>query len=129
MTWNTPFRINMLCNLHCLKARLRLLCNKYQPHSSLNLVSQQLKLCNIFIFGMAYHLVINNLAVTETILFCTLFSTINCIYCFLFKNLIKIQITYNSSLNLTSHQLYITISITFPDWFNINRTRRKSPGN
>ena len=45
----------MLCNLHCLKSRLRLLCNKYQQHSSLNLVSQQLKLCNIFIFGMAYY--------------------------------------------------------------------------
>ena len=44
----------MLCNLCCLKTRLRLLCNKYQRHSSLNLVSQQLKLCNIFIFGMAY---------------------------------------------------------------------------
>ena len=44
----------LLCNLHSLKARLRLLCNKYQRHSSLNLVSRQLKLCNIFIFGMAY---------------------------------------------------------------------------
>ena len=33
---------------------LRLLCNKYQRQSSLNLVSQQLKLCSIFIFGMAY---------------------------------------------------------------------------
>ena len=30
------------------------MCNKYQRHSSLNLVSQQLKLCNIFIFGMVY---------------------------------------------------------------------------
>ena len=30
------------------------LCNKYQQHSSLNLVWQQLKLRNIFIFGMAY---------------------------------------------------------------------------
>ena len=29
-------KINMLCNLHCLEARLRLLCNKYQQHSSLN---------------------------------------------------------------------------------------------
>ena len=47
-------KINMLCNLWCLKTRLRLLSNKYQKHSSLNLVSQQLKLCNIFIFGMAY---------------------------------------------------------------------------
>ena len=47
-------KINMLCNLCCLKTRLRLLCNKYQQHSSLNLVSQRLKLCNIFIFGMAY---------------------------------------------------------------------------
>ena len=37
-----------------MKTRLRLLCDKYQRHSSLNLVSQQLKLCNIFIFGMAY---------------------------------------------------------------------------
>ena len=27
-------------------------CNKYQRLSSLNLVSRQLKLCNIFIFGM-----------------------------------------------------------------------------
>ena len=47
-------KIKMLCNLHCLKARLRLLCNKYQQHSSLNLVSQQRKLCNIFIFGMEF---------------------------------------------------------------------------
>ena len=47
-------KINMLCNLCCLKTRLRLLSNKYQQHSSLNLVSQQFKLCNIFIFGMAY---------------------------------------------------------------------------
>ena len=47
-------KINILCNLCCLKTRLRLLCNKYQRHSSLNLVSQQPKLCNIFIFGMAY---------------------------------------------------------------------------
>ena len=47
-------KINMLCNLCCLKTRLRLLCNKYQRHSSVNLVLQQLKLCNIFIFGMAY---------------------------------------------------------------------------
>ena len=47
-------KINMLYNLCCLKTRLRLPSNKYQQHSSLNLVSQQLKLCNIFIFGMAY---------------------------------------------------------------------------
>ena len=47
-------KIKILCNLHCLKARLRLLFNKFQRHSSLNLVSQQPKLCNIFIFGMAY---------------------------------------------------------------------------
>ena len=47
-------KINMLCNLCCLKTRLRRLCNKYQQHSSLNLVSQQFKLCNIFIFGIAY---------------------------------------------------------------------------
>ena len=44
----------MLCDLYCLKTRLRLLCNKDQRHSSLNLVSQLLKLCNIFIFGMTY---------------------------------------------------------------------------
>ena len=43
----------MLCKLHCLKARLRLLCNENERHSSLNFVSQQLKLCNIFIFGIA----------------------------------------------------------------------------
>ena len=30
------------------------MCNKYERHSSVNHVSQQLKLCNIFIFGMAY---------------------------------------------------------------------------
>ena len=53
-SWYAIPKIKMLCNLHCLKARLRLLCNKYQRHSSLNLVSQQLKLCDIFIFGMAY---------------------------------------------------------------------------
>ena len=47
-------KIKMLCNLHCLKARLRLLCNKYIRQSSLNLVSQYLKLRYIFIFGMAY---------------------------------------------------------------------------
>ena len=47
-------KIHMLCNLCCLKTRLRLLCDKYQWHSSLNFVSQQLKLFNIFIFGMAY---------------------------------------------------------------------------
>ena len=39
----------MKSSLHCLKARLRLKCNKNQWHSSLNLVSQQLKLCKIFI--------------------------------------------------------------------------------
>ena len=48
-------KIKMSCNLHCLKARLRLLCNKYQRYGSLNLVSQQLRLCNTFIFGMAYY--------------------------------------------------------------------------
>ena len=47
-------KVKILCNLDCLQARLRLLCNKYQQYSSLNLVSKQLKLCNIFIFGMAY---------------------------------------------------------------------------
>ena len=41
-------KIKIICNLHCLKVRLRLPCNKYQRHSSLNLVSQQLKLCNIY---------------------------------------------------------------------------------
>ena len=49
-------KIKMLCNLHCLKARLKLLCNKYQWHGSLNLVLQQLKLCNIFIFEIAYYI-------------------------------------------------------------------------
>ena len=39
---------------YSLKARLRVKCNKKQWHSSLNLVSQQIKLCNIFIFEMAY---------------------------------------------------------------------------
>ena len=61
VSWISPWfwqcaipKISMLYNLCCLKTRLRLLCNKYQRYSSLNLVSQQLKLCNIFIFGMAY---------------------------------------------------------------------------
>ena len=45
----------MLCNLRCLKVRLRLLCNKLS--SSLSLVSRQLKLCKVFIFGMAYYTV------------------------------------------------------------------------
>ena len=45
-------KIKMLCNLRCLKARLRLLYNNYQRHSSLNLVLTQLKLSNIVIFGM-----------------------------------------------------------------------------
>ena len=36
--------------------RLRLLCNKLSLHSSLNLVSRQLKLCDIFIFGIEYFL-------------------------------------------------------------------------
>ena len=54
-------KINMLCNLCCLETRIRLLCNKYQRHSSLNLVSQQLKLCNTSIFGMAYR-TLNSLA-------------------------------------------------------------------
>ena len=52
--WYVILKLNMLCNLCCLKTRLRLLCNKYQGHSSLNLVLQQLKLCNILIFGMVY---------------------------------------------------------------------------
>ena len=47
-------KIKILCDLHCLKAKLRLPCNKYQQLSSLNLISQQLKFCNILIFGMAY---------------------------------------------------------------------------
>ena len=37
----------MLCNLYCLKARLRLLCNELSTASSLNLISRQLKLRNI----------------------------------------------------------------------------------
>ena len=41
-------KIKMWYNLQCLKARLRLLCNKYQRHSSLNLVSGQIKLCHIY---------------------------------------------------------------------------------
>ena len=36
----------MLCNVCCLKGRLRLMCNQW--HNSLNLVSKQLELCNIF---------------------------------------------------------------------------------
>ena len=47
-------KIKMLCNLPCVKARLRLLCNKLSVDSSLCHVSGQLKLCNIFILGMAY---------------------------------------------------------------------------
>ena len=39
----------MLCNLDCLKARLRLLCNELSTASSLNLVSRHLNLRNIFI--------------------------------------------------------------------------------
>ena len=67
---NTPFRKKMLCNLHCLKARLRLLCNKYQRHSSLSLVLGQLKLCNIFIFGMTYcNIVFRLLSLCYTIQF------------------------------------------------------------
>ena len=46
-------KIKMLFNSYCLKTRLRLLIN-HQRHSSLNPFSIQLKLCNIFIFGMAY---------------------------------------------------------------------------
>ena len=41
------------CRGYC-RFTLRLLCNNYQWYSSRNLVSRQLKLCNIFIFGMAY---------------------------------------------------------------------------
>ena len=40
--------MSSLSNLHCLKASFRLKCNKNQWHSSLNLVSQQLKFCNIY---------------------------------------------------------------------------------
>ena len=47
-------KIKMVCNLYCLKARLKLLCNELSTASSLNLVSRQLKLCNIFIFGIAH---------------------------------------------------------------------------
>ena len=46
--------MSSLRNLHCLKARLRLKCNKNQCHGNLNLVSQQLKLCKVSIFEMAY---------------------------------------------------------------------------
>ena len=44
----------MLCNLRCLKARLRLLYNKPSMASSLNLLSKRPKSHNIFSFGMAY---------------------------------------------------------------------------
>ena len=47
--------MKMLCNLYCLKARLKRLCNELSTTSSPNLVSRQLKLCDIFIFGMAYY--------------------------------------------------------------------------
>ena len=70
-------KIKMLCSLHCLKARLRLLGNKYQRHSSLNLVSQQLKLCNIFIFGMVYYSVTNSV---QLLLFWSSFLLKNPLY-------------------------------------------------
>ena len=67
----------MLCSLHCLKAKLRLLGNKYQRHSSLNLVSQQLKLCNIFIFIMVYYSVTNSV---QLLLFWSSFLLRNPLY-------------------------------------------------
>ena len=44
----------MLHNLSCCETRFRLLCRWYLLHSSFNLVFRQHKLCNMFIFGMAY---------------------------------------------------------------------------
>ena len=44
-------KIKMLCNLHCLKARLRLPYNKYQRRSRLNLISQQLGVSVEYLFG------------------------------------------------------------------------------
>ena len=77
-------KIKVLCNLHCLKVNLRLLCNKYQQHNSLNLVSQQLKLCDIFIFGMAY-LACKIFSVNFRMVYLTQFSSeFNC--------LVKIQV-------------------------------------
>ena len=40
-------KIKMLCNLYCLKVRLRLLCNELSTASSLNLVLRQLSYVNI----------------------------------------------------------------------------------
>ena len=45
-------KIKMLCNLYCLKARFRLLCNELSTASSLNLVSRQLILCFYFRKGV-----------------------------------------------------------------------------
>ena len=44
-------KIKVLCNLHCLKARLRLPYNKYQRRSRLNLISQQLGVSVEYLFG------------------------------------------------------------------------------
>ena len=47
-------KIRMLCDLYCLKARLKLRYNELSKANSMNLVSRQVKLCNIFIFVIAY---------------------------------------------------------------------------
>ena len=44
----------MLCNLRCLKTRLGLLCNKSSMAQQPEPLSRQLKLCNVFTFGMAH---------------------------------------------------------------------------
>ena len=80
-------KINMLCNLCCLKTRLRLLCNKYQQHSSLNLVSQRLKLCNIFIFGMAYCISLEQIIRIARIVCCYL-----CLLCHHFHRQIQMYL-------------------------------------
>ena len=68
-------KIKMLCNLSCLKRSSGCCAISYQRHSSLNLVLRQLKLCNIFIFGMAYP--VNKQWVTAKGTFNTLFSLSN----------------------------------------------------
>ena len=47
-------KIKMLCNLRCVKVRLRLQCIKNKRQNSSNLVSRTAKLCNLFVSGMAY---------------------------------------------------------------------------
>ena len=49
----------MLCNLCCLKARMRLLCNKLLTAQQPEPRFKAVKLCNIFIFRMAYLLLKN----------------------------------------------------------------------